>query len=416
MEKVALKLVLIIDDYLPDSTRVGAKMFHELALELQSRGHVITVITPNSQQNTSLLIEKLDGVTIWRFRSGPLKDVGHIQRAMNEAFLSLKAWKAVQSLISASTFDGVIYYSPTIFWGGLVRKIKKRCNCPSYLVLRDLFPRWVVDAGMIKEGSLIERYFRFFEKYSYQQADCIGLMSERNLEVFQSSNVGYRCEILRNWASLTPVTKNEDILASGFKARLSLQGKFIFFYGGNIGHAQDMANLVRLARNMLSFEQAHFLFVGQGDEVELINSLASDWGLTNFTYLASINQSEFKTLLSEIDVGLFSLSARHSSHNFPGKLLGYMVQSIPILGSVNAGNDLADLVNDSGAGFIHINGEDDKLLHSAKRLLLEPELRKKLGEGANSLLHEQFSVTAAAQSIEQRLETDYACHHSYRVA
>lgn len=416
MEKVALKLVLIIDDYLPDSTRVGAKMFHELALELQSRGHVITVITPSYQQNTSLRIEKLDGITIWRFRSGPLKDVSHILRAMNETFLSLKAWRAVQSLISASTFDGVIYYSPTIFWGGLVKKIKRRCNCPSYLVLRDLFPRWVVDAGMIKEGSLIERYFNFFEKYSYQQANCIGLMSEKNLEVFQSSNVGYRCEILRNWASLTPVVKNEDILVSGFRARLSLQGKIIFFYGGNIGHAQDMANLMRLARNMRSFEQAHFLFVGQGDEVELINSLASDWGLTNFTYLTSINQSEFKSLLLEIDVGLFSLSAKHSAHNFPGKLLGYMVQSIPILGSVNAGNDLADLVNDSDAGFIHINGEDDKLLHSAKRLLLEPELRKKLGNGANSLLHEQFSVTAAARSIEQRLETDYACHHSYRVA
>ncbi|EOM2646775.1 glycosyltransferase WbuB, partial [Escherichia coli] len=142
-----MKLVLIIDDYLPDSTRVGAKMFHELALELQSRGHVITVITPNRQQNIPLLIEKYDGITIWRFRSGPIKDVGRIQRAMNETFLSLKAWKAVQSLISPSTFDGVIYYSPTIFWGGLVRKIKKRCNCPSYLVLRDLFPRWVVDAG-----------------------------------------------------------------------------------------------------------------------------------------------------------------------------------------------------------------------------------------------------------------------------
>ncbi|HDS5730197.1 TPA: L-fucosamine transferase, partial [Escherichia coli] len=28
-----MKLALIIDDYLPHSTRVGAKMFHELGLE-----------------------------------------------------------------------------------------------------------------------------------------------------------------------------------------------------------------------------------------------------------------------------------------------------------------------------------------------------------------------------------------------
>lgn len=47
MEKVKLKIALIIDDYLPHSTRVGAKMFHELALELKYHGHEITIITPS---------------------------------------------------------------------------------------------------------------------------------------------------------------------------------------------------------------------------------------------------------------------------------------------------------------------------------------------------------------------------------
>lgn len=41
-----MKLALIIDDYLPNSTRVGAKMFHELAQEFIQRGHDVTVITP----------------------------------------------------------------------------------------------------------------------------------------------------------------------------------------------------------------------------------------------------------------------------------------------------------------------------------------------------------------------------------
>ncbi|MCR4214790.1 hypothetical protein NKU63_14510, partial [Enterobacter cloacae] len=42
-----MKLALIIDDYLPNSTRVGAKMFHELAQEFIRRGHDVTVITPD---------------------------------------------------------------------------------------------------------------------------------------------------------------------------------------------------------------------------------------------------------------------------------------------------------------------------------------------------------------------------------
>ncbi len=70
-----MRLALIIDDYLPHSTRVGAKMFHELAVELQSRGHQITVITPDKNQSSHLVIDNLDDITIWRFKNGPIKDI-----------------------------------------------------------------------------------------------------------------------------------------------------------------------------------------------------------------------------------------------------------------------------------------------------------------------------------------------------
>ena len=44
-----MKVCIVIDDYLPYSIRVGAKMMHELAIELKSRGHEITVITPRPE-------------------------------------------------------------------------------------------------------------------------------------------------------------------------------------------------------------------------------------------------------------------------------------------------------------------------------------------------------------------------------
>ena len=49
---------------------------------------------------------------------------------------------------------------------------------------------------------------------------------------------------------------------------------------------------------------------------------------------------------------MFSLHSGHKTHNFPGKLLGYMSYSKPILGCVNAGNDLADVVNSAKAGIV----------------------------------------------------------------
>lgn len=397
-----MKLALIIDDYFPFSTRVGAKMLHELALELVINGHDVTVITPDTNVSTKLQIEKLDGVKVWKFKTGALKDIGKVKRTINETLLSYRAWWSIKDRINRDTFDGVIYYSPSIFWGDLVKKIKLRCQCPSYLILRDMFPQWAIDAGLLKSGSLFEKYFRFFEYKSYSQADRIGLMSEKNLEIFRETNQGFPCEVLRNWASLTELVLPDDYIS--IRKKFNLENKVVYFYGGNIGHAQDMANLIRLARSMMAHENAHFLFVGQGDEVQLINNLAKKWALTNYTYLPSVDQVTFKYILSEVDVGLFSLSARHSSHNFPGKLLGYMVQGLPILGSVNFGNDLLEIVNNSCSGFIHVNGEDEKLYNSALLLLNKDSLRHQYGQNAKTLLEEEFSVKSAAKNIVNSLE------------
>ena len=51
------------------------------------------------------------------------------------------------------------------------------------------------------------------------------------------------------------------------RKRLGLQGKVVFFYGGNIGIAQDMDNIVRLAVNLQNEPDAYFLLVGEGSEV-----------------------------------------------------------------------------------------------------------------------------------------------------
>ena len=402
MEKITLKLALIIDDYLPSSTRVAAKMFHELAVYLQRQGHQVTVITPNSEQSETLLTNTLDGVNIWRFKSGEIKSVGKAKRAIHETLLSFQAWRAIKSRVRKNTFDGIIYYSPSIFWGGLVSYLKKRCQCKAYLVLRDLFPRWVIDAGMIKKGGVIERYFRFFEKHSYNQADMIGLMSENNINVFNIDYSGYPVEGLRNWAMVSPTISIPDGYVS-IRERLGVRGKVIFFYGGNIGHAQDMANLMRLTKKMKIYDDAHFIYIGQGDEVTLINQLSIDWGLRNFSYLPSVSQEEFKFILSEVDVGLFSLSATHTSHNFPGKLLGYMVEEIPILGSVNYGNDLQALVNAAHAGAVFINGEDDKLFSAAEKLYLDSQYRHDMGKNAKRLLESEFLVSSAAKQIIKHL-------------
>ncbi len=144
------------------------------------------------------------------------------------------------------------------------------------------------------------------------------------------------------------------------------------------------------------------MLVGKGDEVELVREAIDLERLTNMTLLPAVSQDVFKAMLAEFDVGLFSLHPGHTTHNFPGKLLGYMVEQKPILGSINQDNDLKPVVEDAGAGLITVNGDDQGLLENALKLLGDAELRKQMGQNGGQLLQSTFSVQSAAEVILAR--------------
>lgn len=391
-----MNICIIIDDYLPASIKIGAKMMHDLAVEFVSLGHCVSVITPAPGLEKKFEVSVLEGVTVCRFRSGTIKNVSKITRAVNETLLSFRAWSSLHSYLRLHPQDIIIYYSPSIFWGILVFKLKTLWRAKSYLVLRDFFPQWVIDNGMLSRYSPITLYFRFFEWINYKAADKIGIQSPKNMQWFsQQVCSDSNLELLYNWAADDAVVSKNDF----YRQKLGLMDKVVFFYGGNIGVAQDMMNIVRLAKSLAMEQTAHFVLVGAGDEVELVSTAILNANLKNITLLPSVSQQEYKHMLSEFDIGLFTLHPGHTTHNFPGKLLGYMAQSKPILGSVNVGNDLKDIVENSGAGLVSINGCDEDFLSNALRLLNDSEFRMRTGNNAKQLLATHFSVHSAANKI-----------------
>jgi glycosyltransferase involved in cell wall biosynthesis len=396
-----MKICIVVDDYLPASKKVAAKMMHELAIELNHQKHEITVITPDSDISSKIEMSELDSIKICKFKSGSIKNVSKIQRAINESLLSFKAWIYCNEYFKNNPHDLILYYSPSIFWGPLIRKLKKLWNVKSYLILRDFYPQMFFDEGLIKEYSLIGFYFKFFEWVNYKYADIIGIESPKNLEWFNNKKKSKKpCELLYNWASDKPVTIND----SKYRNMLNLNDKVVYFYGGNIGPQHDMPNLIRLVKSMEHEKKAHFVITGQGFAVDILKNLIKQENLTNITYLPSVPQDEFKIMLSEFDIGLFTLNKDHTTHNIPGKLLGYMVQEMPILGSINMENDIEQIIGDNNAGLISITGDDKLFLKNALLLLNNKELRDEMGKNAKRLLKNTFSVEEACSRIIESCE------------
>jgi glycosyltransferase involved in cell wall biosynthesis len=267
------------------------------------------------------------------------------------------------------------------------------------LILRDFFPQWAIEQGLIAERSPVAYYFKMFERLNYSSSDVIAVQSDANVDVFNAM-VGthdYRVEVLYNWTLSNMIAEAQ--FGFEFCKRLKINDKFIFFYGGNLGFSQDIPYILKLASKFSKVPEVHFLIVGQGDQFNDIEAAIEQLKLRNVTLSSSVSQKDYESLLLNVDVGVFTLAAEHTAHNFPGKILSYLSAGLPILGAVNPGNDLIALVNERHAGFVSVNGELDQLFSDALRLYQEQELRQKMAVAAKDLLLNMFSVQSAADQI-----------------
>jgi glycosyltransferase involved in cell wall biosynthesis len=390
-----MRILLLVVYYLP-STSSAAKLINDLAIEFTKRGHDVTVVTPDHSAETNIQCDYDDKIRVTRVKTGEIRGVPKILRGYREISLSKILWKRAKSFFNENSFDLIIYYSPTIFFGPLVKRLKRLFGCPAYLILRDIFPQWAVDAGIIRKG-LLYGLLKHFEKINYDAADIIGIQSPANKLYFSERGLDekYRTEVLYNWMSL----HEHDDSSGHFREKLGLNGKVVFFYGGNIGIAQDIDNIVRVAVRLQDIPEAYFLLVGEGSEVPRLKKEIQKIGLNNFLIQPALEQRDYMRMIADVDIGMISLDRNLKTHNYPGKMLGYMYHAKPILASINPGNDLQAILQVHEAGLVCHNGEDEMFYDQCLQLIRNSDLRVQMGINGRNLLENTFSVSKAASQI-----------------
>lgn len=390
-----MRILILVDCYL-SSKNSTAKLIHDLAVELCNQGHDPIIVTPEPALDQPRQISNENGITVVRVRTGQIKGASKPVRAINEIRLPSVLWKSCREFFRKNPCDLIVFYSPSIFFTPLVKKLNRMWKCGAYMILRDIFPQWALDAGVLRKG-LIYRFFKMIEKRQYDVANVIGVQSPANLQYFDNLNNGnkHRLEVLYNWATL----EEKPVTFQDHRKRLNLQDKVVFFYGGNIGVAQDMDAIIRLSERLCNHPRIHFLLVGQGSEVPKLKTAIKKKNLVNISIHPAVKQEEYFAMLSEFDVGMITLDGNLKTHNFPGKMLGYMYFAKPILASINYGNDLIEVLKKSNAALSCLAGQDDLLCEHTLRLTEDAALRKKIGQNAKTLLENVFSVKKAASQI-----------------
>ena len=195
-----MRLVLISDTF-PPMRSSGAVQLRDLTREFSRQGHSMTVIVPEHNQTQPWKLESMGATQVLRLKAPKLKNIGNKRRAFAEfvmPFCMMRNFK--KSPFSTLRWDGLIWYSPSICHGPLISMLKKLSGCKAYLIVRDIFPEWVVEMGLMRRG-LAYKFFNATAQYQYSLANVIGIQSPGNQKYFDSwtKRPGCKLEVLENW-------------------------------------------------------------------------------------------------------------------------------------------------------------------------------------------------------------------------
>lgn len=359
-----MRIALIADTFVPLRTS-GAVQLRDLSREFVRQGHVLTVMLPTAGLSTAWLLEDFGGVQLLRLRAPKTKDINYVRRTVNEFLMPFAMLRNLrQSPLAHERWDGVVWYAPSIFLGPIAKALKQASGCKAYLIIRDIFPDWAADMGLMSRG-LPYRFFKAVANYQYSVADVIGIQTQGNQAYFANRPSG-SVEVLQNWLADAPNVGCSISVANG-----PLAGRSIFVYAGNMGVAQGMDILLDLAERLLGRKDVGFVFVGRGSDAQRLRDDAKTRGLDNVLFYDEIDPTEIAGLYAQCHVGIVALDPRHKTHNIPGKFLSYMQSGLPVLACINPGNDLVGLIDGERVGRVCTNHSVETLQRLAEELLID---------------------------------------------
>ncbi len=386
---------IILTDYYHPIVKSGSIIIGDLASELFQQGHKVTIVTFVEYQNKAFQLVSEDGIQIIRIRSVTRdKKYGRIGRLWAELCYSNKIIKNLKKIQNIHC-EAIICFSPSIFYGKAIRWFKKKYHSKAYLIIRDIFPKWTLETGLLKKG-LLYKYLKGVERDLYSSFDVIGIEAKSDLEYFKNYGLknSIKIEVLNNWGS--DLGSIDDYSISD---NLLDNQKVNIVYGGNMGDAQDILSLVNSIDYSILEQKAVILLIGDGNQFDKIKKTINQKNLTNIVLMPTIDRKRYLSIMSKADIGLVCLSKKMSSNNYPLKMLGYMQLAKPILASVNKNNEIIKMIEKEKIGLVSVASDTKSFNENLEYIINNEAFRKEQGQNAFKVYKEKFTVEAAALQI-----------------
>lgn len=403
----AANILLLTLNELEDIEQVG--IYTDLLRHLRDMGHNVYVVRPLERRHmgeTGLV--ELNGATILKVKTLNITKCNYIEKGISTVTIEKLFINAIKKYFSNVHFDLVLYSTPPITFSGIIKYLKERDNANSYLLLKDIFPQNAVDMKLIKEGSLLYKWFRNKEKKLYEVSDYIGCMSPANCNfVLNHNNVPYtKVRLSPNSIDISRIDSGR-IKKQKLREQYGLpQKKLMFVYGGNFGKPQGIENLIWLIKETQNDNRIFFVIAGEGTYYKQLEEASSQ--ATHVKLFQRLPRREYDQLVRCADIGMIFLSQYFEIPNFPSRLLAYLSARLPIFCITDRATDIGRIAVGKGFGFsieldkYPLSKQPDKqkeILDAVEKILVSRDQLPQLGDVGYNFMEENYSAKRQAEDI-----------------
>lgn len=381
-------------------------IYSDLMREFINCGNDVYIASPTERRfgKPTHFIDSLH-CHILKIKTLNIQKTNIIEKGIGTLLLEFQFDRAIRKYWGDVNFDLVLYATPPITFNKVIERVKKRCGCRSYLMLKDIFPQNAVDLGMMKDGDLIHRIFRRKEERLYRISDRIGCMSPANCEYVLKHNPSVDPEKVELCPNAVMPIEIPELTATERQDLLSKFGiptdQTLFIYGGNLGKPQGIDFLLKVVEANESRDNSFIVIVGSGTEFPKIKQWFEVHSPKNATLIAGLPKNEYDKLIRACHVGLIFLDPRFTIPNFPSRLLSYLENSMPVLLATDTNTDMGRIAEREGFGLWAQSGDLEAFMQEFNKLANSPELIEKMGHKGYRYLIGNYTVNRVADIIEK---------------
>ena len=370
------------------------------------QGHDVTVVRQDETRSRGDVGVTYSGkVRILSIPTGRLLQTNFIRKGINTLLLEYRFLRKI-SKHKFEAVDVILYSTPPITFQKVVIALKRKYQCISYLLLKDIFPQNAIDIGIIKQNSLLHRFFRSKEKKLYQHSDIIGCMSPANVNYLRMHNpelADKKIHVAPN--CIFPEEQKTSVNKKDVFNKYDIPVEPVhFIYGGNLGKPQGVDFIINCIGELKNEDSCFLTIVGKGTEYYKLSNFLLKNNITNTRLIEHLPKEDYLELLSCMNIGMIFLDSRFTIPNFPSRILDYMKYSLPIFACTDNVCDVKQEICDRGAGFWCGSDDIDGFREIIKNIKsMNGDALKSMGKRSRELLIEKYSVPFVVENMLSKI-------------